>query len=89
MSISRAQTGSRRGGIQKMLCGLGHHAFERVGTKTETAHRYSEVHETLYEVRQSRALLRCVCCGSEAIRLEDVEESVVGHYERTFVRLNA
>ncbi|WP_025229597.1 hypothetical protein [Fimbriimonas ginsengisoli] len=86
MSISRAQAGSRKGGIQRVLCGLGHHAFERVGTKTETAHRYSEVHETLYEVRQHRALLRCACCGSEAARLDTTEESAVGQYERKFVR---
>lgn len=86
MSISRAQAGSRRGGLQRVMCGLGHHAFERLGARSEMKHRYSEVHETMYEVTQRYALLKCPCCGHETVKLENTEELPVGHYERVYVK---
>jgi hypothetical protein len=86
MSISRAHNGSARNAIQSALCGLGFHSFEEVGTKTETGHRYSEAHDTMYEVRQTWALVRCAHCRREAMKSEAVDEIEVGHYERVFVR---
>lgn len=67
------------------MCGLGHHAFETIGTRVDSKHRFSDVHETLYEVRFHRAMLRCAACGAESVTTDHVEESVIGRYEHTFV----
>lgn len=84
MSLSKAQTGSRRVSFQGILCGVGVHAYEAVGSKIEEGHRYSETHETLYDVRQHRTLLRCSHCGREAMKVEKTEQIPVGQYVRVF-----
>jgi hypothetical protein len=68
------------------MCGIGHHVYETVGTRVDATHRYSETHETLYEVHYHRDLLRCSSCGAESIKTTAIDEVVIGRYEHSFVK---
>jgi hypothetical protein len=75
-----------RGFFQGLMCSLGVHKLEEVGLQTETRHRYSEAHESVYMVTERRLNLRCACCGLETRRIESIDHEEEGHYERVYVR---